>query len=447
MVKVITYGTFDVLHHGHVKLLKRAKALGDYLIVGITADDFDKKRGKINVKQSLIERIEAVKALGIADEIVVEEYEGQKIDDIIRNNIDIFTVGSDWDGKFDYLKEFCEVVYLPRTQGISSSQIRSNSSKVRLGIVGDVEALTEFVEACSFVNGVSIVGVCTDNVKMAEEEFSHIGLITEDYCELLKEVDAIYLISHPTKHYEQIKKAISDRKHVLCQSPLTLAKKHSIELLEMARESNCILMEALKNAYSTAYSRLLLLLKSDIIGRIVSIDSVCTSRKNIAKCSNSEIGKKWNSICSWGGIAMLPIFQLLGVDYIDKKTISSFIDEQKTYDAFTKINFTFKDAISSIMVGQGIKSEGELVITGTEGYVYVPAPWWKMDYFEIRYENPVENKRYFYNLENEGRKYEIVEFIRSIETGKRSRYINEEVSVAISSVIEDFYTRKDFFEI
>ena len=99
MIKVITYGTYDLLHYGHIRLLERAKALGDYLIVGVTSDDFDKTRGKINVQQSLMERIEAVQNTGIADEIIVEEYEGQKIDDIRKNNIDIFTVGSDWKGK------------------------------------------------------------------------------------------------------------------------------------------------------------------------------------------------------------------------------------------------------------------------------------------------------------------------------------------------------------
>ena len=105
MIKVITYGTYDLLHYGHIRLLERAKALGDYLIVGVTADGFDMARGKINVQQSLMERIEAVKATGLADEIVVEEYEGQKIDDIRRLGVDIFTIGSDWKGHFDYLNE------------------------------------------------------------------------------------------------------------------------------------------------------------------------------------------------------------------------------------------------------------------------------------------------------------------------------------------------------
>ena len=117
MIKVITYGTYDLLHYGHIRLLKRAKALGDYLIVGITADSFDVARGKINVRQSLIERIEAVKATGLADEIIIEEYEGQKIDDIRRFGVDIFAIGSDWKGHFEYLNEFCKVVYLDRNLG------------------------------------------------------------------------------------------------------------------------------------------------------------------------------------------------------------------------------------------------------------------------------------------------------------------------------------------
>ena len=95
MTRVITYGTYDLLHAGHLRLLERARALGDYLIVGVTSDDFDYNRGKINVKQSLAERIEGVKKTGLADEIIVEEYEGQKIDDIQKYGANIFTVGSD----------------------------------------------------------------------------------------------------------------------------------------------------------------------------------------------------------------------------------------------------------------------------------------------------------------------------------------------------------------
>ena len=110
MRKVITYGTFDCLHHGHIRLLERAKKLGDYLIVGVTSDGYDITRGKINNHDTLMQRLEAVKNTGLADEIIVEEYEGQKIDDIKKYGVDIFTVGDDWQGYFDYLCDYCEVV-------------------------------------------------------------------------------------------------------------------------------------------------------------------------------------------------------------------------------------------------------------------------------------------------------------------------------------------------
>lgn len=142
MKKVITYGTFDLLHYGHQRLLERAKELGDYLVVGITSDDYDKTRGKINVQQSLSERIAAVRKTGLADKIIVEEYEGQKIDDIKKYGIDIFTVGSDWVGKFDYLNAYCKVVYLERTKGISSSEIRQKGRNLTMGII------RRFCEGC-----------------------------------------------------------------------------------------------------------------------------------------------------------------------------------------------------------------------------------------------------------------------------------------------------------
>ena len=124
MTKVITYGTYDLLHQGHINLLRRAKELGDYLIVGVTSDSFDRERGKLNVRNNVLERVEAVKATGYADEVIIEDYIGQKIDDIQKYDIDIFAIGSDWEGQFDYLNEYCKVIYLPRTEGISSTMLR-----------------------------------------------------------------------------------------------------------------------------------------------------------------------------------------------------------------------------------------------------------------------------------------------------------------------------------
>ena len=361
MVKVITYGTYDLLHYGHIKLLERAKALGDYLIVGVTADDYDKTRGKINVQQSLMERIEAVRATGLADKIIVEEYEGQKIDDIRRYDVDIFTVGSDWIGKFDYLNEYCKVVYLPRTEGISSSEVRSEQYKLRMGIVGRAAFRTKFVTESKYVNGVEVIGVCVPQKSVESEDGKM--FFTENYEELLEKVDAVYIISKPEKHYEDVKKALLKGKHVLCESPIALKESECEELYAFAKERGLVLMDAIKTAYSTAYERLVLLAKSGKIGKVVSVDAVCTSLRDGISIAGTDLTQKWNSMCGWAPIALLPVFQILGTDYNKKIITTKFLDKSVNMDAFTKIDFTYDDAVASIKVAKAAKSEGCLLYT------------------------------------------------------------------------------------
>lgn len=417
MTKVITYGTYDLLHYGHLRLLERAKELGDYLIVGVTADDFDKTRGKINVQQSLMERIEAVRATGLADEIIVEEYEGQKIDDIQRYGVDIFTVGSDWKGKFDYLNEYCKVVYLDRTEGVSSSEIRAEKRKIFIGTIGNKGLCDKFIKEVSYVNGVEY--------KECDEEY--LG------------VDAVYIATLPEKHYSDVKRALEKGKHVICESPIAMNTIQCKELIEYAENNSLILVDGIKTAYSTAYSRLLVLAKSGHIGEILSIDSVCTSNR---VTGITDLKNEQNSICAWGPTALLPIFQLAGVEYNDMQIVTKLFDRKANFDAFTKISFEYDKMVATAKVAKAAKSEGELIITGTKGYIYVPAPWWKTEYFEIRYENQNENKKYFYQLDGEGIRYEIVAFARAVENKKRGYYLKDDISLTIATVIERFSKRK-----
>ena len=410
MIKVITYGTYDLLHYGHIRLLERAKALGDYLIVGVTSDDYDKTRGKINNQQSLMERIEAVRNTGLADEIIVEEYDGQKIDDIKRYGVDIFTVGSDWTGKFDYLNEYCKVVYLDRTQGVSSSEIRSKQRTLKIFAEDKRSVEKKFIRESAFVNG----------IEFAKDEY-----------------DAKYIVSMPGNHYREIKKELDQGKSVICESPITCSAIQTSELFELAKKNKCFLFDGLKTAYSTAFSRMLLLVKSGKIGDVVSIDATCTSMAEFNE--SNDIDNKWNSICAWGPVAMLPVFQILGVNYLDKRITTKYLDKERKFDAFTKVDFIYKNAVASIKVAKKAKSEGELIITGTKGYIVVPAPWWKTDYFEVRYENPQDNRRYFYQLDGEGIRYEIAAFAKSVAAMKNFANVPVEVSIAISRVIEDFY--------
>jgi len=444
MIKVITYGTYDLLHYGHIRLLERAKALGDYLIVGVTSDTFDRERGKINVQQSLMERVEAVRATGIADEIIIEEYEGQKIDDIKRYNIDIFTVGSDWKGKFDYLKAYCKVVYLDRTQGVSSTEIRSEQQVVRLGLVGESPILNKIARESQYVNGLEVGKVFSLNDAYLSDNLKADNKKAASFQSLLDDSDALYVISAPEKHYEQIKEALQQGKHVLCESPITMDIQQWEELCQLAKEKHLVLMDSIKTAYSVAYYRLLLLAKGGIIGDIMSVDATCTSLVDFDPTQDSQKNLyEWNSICAWGPTALLPIFQLMGTNYSSKQIATHFLDEAKRYDAFTKISFLYPHAVASLKVGQGVKSEGELIISGTKGYIYVPAPWWKTDYFEVRYENPQNNRRYFYQLDGEGLRYMLLSFLKSIRTGKDFSYVSADISEGIVKTISDFEQRMD----
>lgn len=276
MKKVITYGTYDLLHYGHIRLLERAKQLGDYLIVGVTANDFDKRRGKINVQQSLMERIESIKATGLADEIIIEEYEGQKIDDIINYGVDIFAIGSDWLGKFDYLKEYCEVVYLDRTEGISSTELRTKNSAIKLGIIGDDEIIKKYINESKYVNGLNITSIYSKNQKLINDLKDENIVFKNDYDSLLKDVDAVFVVSLVDEHYDYIMKALEKKKHVLCETPISTKKEEYIKLINYAKKNNLVLTENIKTAYATAFTRLLLLVKSGVIGNVINIDVTCT---------------------------------------------------------------------------------------------------------------------------------------------------------------------------
>lgn len=236
-------------------------------------------------------------------------------------------------------------------------------------------------------------------------------------------------------------------KHVLFESPLCMNTGQARELIALAKKNHTILMESIKTAYATAYNRMLLLVKSGRIGEVVSVDATCTSLLNFE--NEQEIDKLivWNGICAWGPTCILPVLQIFGLRYDRKHIISKLASDHSEikFDKFTKIDFVYPHAVASIKVGTGVKSEGEMIISGTKGYLYIPAPWWKTDYFEIRYENPSENRRFFYQLAGEGIRNELVAFTKAIADGKKEIYsdISDDMTLKITEIIEDFEMNKD----
>lgn len=441
MTKVVTYGTYDLFHEGHYNLLKRAKALGDYLIVGVTSDYFNKCRGKFNVHDDLMTRIRNVERTGFADEIVVEEYFGQKIDDIQNLKIDIFTVGDDWVGHFDYLNEYCKVIYLPRTQGISSTKLRNHNS-IRLGIVGNEMILDRVLDEMKFVSGLEIRGIYVPNDgdltdKYKAKKASNLQRY-ENFEKMLNEVDAVYLNNPLQQRFSYIKRAIMANKHVLTEFPFSDKLQEADEILMLAKQHGVLVMEALKTAYCPCFSKLVSLAKSGLIGEILSVDARFTQVLGNELENQKRIAG--GAVQSLAAYPLLAIFKLLGTDY---KEISFFSHEVKDTDIMTRIQFVFDKAIASAMVAVDAKAEGNMVIAGTKGYIYVPAPWWKTEYFEVRYEDINKNNKYFYKFEGEGLRYELVEFVRTIKDGSTGNLLlTAEEMLAESKVLDLFMKRQ-----
>lgn len=410
MKKVITYGTYDLLHQGHINLLRRAKELGDWLIVGITTDKFDLERGKMNSYNNLMERIEAVKSTGYADQIIIEEYKGQKIDDIQKYGVDIFAIGSDWEGYFDYLKEYCDVVYLPRTEGISSTLLRGEHRSVRVYLSSPEKAGERFIREAKYVNNIEIA-------------------LSPDDC------DAVYIATPNLAHYQEVKSALLKGKHVLCEAPLVSSTAQADELFHLADEKHLILMMAHRMAYCPAFGHLVSLLKSGVIGDIVNVDaSMFLPEKD---CDESFAG----SMDEMAAYPILPILKLLGTDFRD---ISFFSKVKEGVDIFTKAVFHYDRSIASFQIGTGFVSDCNLVITGSNGFAIVPSPWWRTDYFEVRFDDAKHNKKCFHPYAGEGLRYEIKDFISAILLGSYQKLSRKEI-MAMTEVLERYQSGKNVF--
>lgn len=446
MQKVITYGTYDLFHQGHFNLLKRAKELGDYLIVGVTTDNFDLERGKMNTCNNVMERIEAVRATGLADKIVIEEYRGQKIDDIQKYGVDIFAIGSDWEGYFDYLNEFCQVVYLPRTKGISSTQLRQERPTVNIGIIGTGSISSRFIPESKNVNSAIISAAYNPNFDDCSSfcKNYNIPVIAKDLDALFSNCNAVYIASPHYTHYDYAKKALKAGKHVLCETPFVFSRAQAEELYALAEGKGLLLQVALKTAYCPAFGHLFSLLKSGVIGDIVEVNASVTTLTD--ETSEKLDSKRYGGSMSENAcFPLLPIFKFLGTEF---RNINFYSKIKNDVDMFTKAVFRYDHAVASFQVGLGVKTEGSMTIAGTKGYVYVPAPWWKTDYFEVRYEDQNLNKKYFYPYIDEGLRYEIKDFVAAIlAEGYHFSKVSKEENLMMAQVQEMYINDKNVYKL
>ena len=444
MKKIIIYGSFDLFHKGHYRILERAKAQGDYLIVGVTTEYYDRQRGKLNLVDPIMTRIENVRKTGFADEIIVEDHDGQKIEDIQKYGIDAIVFGSDWIGKFDYLNKYCKVIYLDRTPNISSTSIRGDiMTLIKLGIVGTGRIAKRFFAETKFVSGIEAVAAYNPERESLVNFTESIPVIpyAEDYEEFLNDVDAVYVASPNETHADYVRRALEAGKHVLCEKPMTCTYDEAVDLYALAKKHGVVLMEGIRAAYLPGFQQLLSVARDGTIGDICDIEA-CFTRIGDPRSREMSDAKYGGAFMEYGSYTMLPIFKILGMDY-EEVRLDSILGKDGI-DIFTKVQFRYKNALATSKTGAGVKSEGQLVIAGTKGYILAQSPWWLTSSFDVRYEDAGKVDHYESSFKGDGYRYEINEFITKINgTGGITYKLTPEESIAMAEVVEKFMgTRK-----
>ncbi len=431
MKKVITYGTFDLFHQGHYNMLKRAKEYGDYLIVGVTGENYDIERGKLSVKEPLAQRIENVRKTGLADQIIVEEYLGQKIDDIIKYGVDVFVIGNDWKGKFDHLSRYCKLVYLERTKGISSTQIREeNFRHYNIGIITDSDD-NQLISEAAKVDGFSVTGMYSDDGDVREDYAEDTELTVYGKAEdLIEDSDIVYVRSRIETRAEYITEALKAGKHVIYDPPAVLSLDQQKKLYKLAQKNHVIYMSNVKMVHIHVFNQLLWMTQGGLIGDILSFNC------SISRMDRSIGNLFYNMLVS----ALCPMIKILGKDYKseDIKTVS---DEDGIQ--FATLNFNYDKARAVINVGDKIRVRNQLEIIGTKGTIRVDGNWWRGSFFKL--DTPDSDVEEIYNTNYQGNGFKYL--IRAMATMmENERYeamgLFEDEDLKITEILEKVSNHK-----
>lgn len=296
------------------------------------------------------------------------------------------------------LQRLEDVLETPLT---NASIARMTSRYLRLGIIGTGSISNRFAEDVAYVSNIYLAAAYNpdqDEAKMFCDKFGIIDAC-DNVDDLLNKVDAVYVASPYYTHYDYVLKAMTAGKHVLCETPLTSTLKEAQELYTIAQKGGLVLMPALKTAYSPSFLNVIDEAKSGVIGEIVDVSATVTTLLP----QSVTVGYNNERLMDNAYYALLVILKLLGTD-IKKSFVFKQIDDAKVM--YLNATLEYEEAVAHVKAGTGVKSESSLVISGTKGYIYVPAPWWKPDYFEIRYENPYDNKKLYFPFESSGLKYE-----------------------------------------
>ncbi|HAC02766.1 MAG TPA: hypothetical protein DCE63_02285 [Eubacterium sp.] len=314
---------------------------------------------------------------------------------------------------------------------------------MRIGIIGTGRIAARFADtALTGIESTYISCVYNPREESALRfiQQHNIQACTADWDEFVDNIDAAYVASPHETHYEYSRKLLLSGKHVLCEKPAALKKEQVRELIDIAQNNQLVYMEALKTAYCPGYKALIQIAESGRIGRIVEVEAAFSrlTPLNTREYKDDDCN---GSFLEFGSYTLLPVLTLLGCEY-DDVTFRT-VRAQNGVDAYTKAFIEYKDEYidktAIVKTGLGAKTEGQLVITGTNGYILAKSPWWLTKEFEVRYENPGKIERYRFGYEGTGLCYEVREFVHRIKNNdKKTVDISDNISIAMAGVMERF---------
>lgn len=314
---------------------------------------------------------------------------------------------------------------------------------MRIGIIGTGRIAARFADtALTGIESTYISCVYNPREESAVRfiQQHNIQACTADWDEFVDNIDAAYVASPHETHYEYSRKLLLSGKHVLCEKPAALKKAQVRELIDIAQNNQLVYMEALKTAYCPGYKALIQIAESGRIGRIVEVEAAFSrlTPLNTREYKDDDCN---GSFLEFGSYTLLPVLTLLGCEY-DDVTFRT-VRAQNGVDAYTKAFIEYKDEYidktAIVKTGLGAKTEGQLVVTGTNGYILAKSPWWLTKEFEVRYENPGKIERYRFGYEGTGLCYEVREFVHRIKNNdKKTVDIYDNISIAMAGVMERF---------
>ena len=313
------------------------------------------------------------------------------------------------------------------------SLAREKSTYMRMGVIGTGSIAKRFVEEAVHVTNVYVAAAYNPDADETHRFCDEFGILHEAISaeDLFKRVDAVYISSPFYTHYEYALNALNAGRHVLCETPLTESLQQAKELYTIAEKNGLVFMPALKTAYAPSFGNVIQEALSGVIGEVVDISATVTTLLSQTK----TVGFNNERLMDNAYYALLVILKILGENIMK---VSAFTRTDDAKVLYLNTHLQYEEAVGHVKAGTGVKSESNLVISGTKGDIYVPAPWWKPDYFEIRYENPYDNKKLYFPFESSGLRYEIQCFVDNISLKSTERPISKQEMLIIIQIVDRY---------